>query len=432
MDRKIRVPFKGMSTDGWLKLILAAVLTFNLINFASPLLKGNWCMSVDFCGYYGAGQVWNQEGGPAIYDQDMLWAYQKDLFSAMNVSGADDAQIVSMVYLPVFLFPFRAFALIPFRVSLLLWYGLNFAALVLYLMFFSRKVSGKKLPWWTLLWLLAAYPVFRNFYDGQFNLLLLICMGEFLRATTSDKPIWSGVWLGGWLLKPQLLILILPFLLIQKKYKALLGFIISSIVLASLSFLLVGWEGLLGLKDVIFASAGGGANSHPEYMMNWRTVGLFVSLLSTPALGQVILWSGSIVTALIPLYVFRKKLPSDSPMFIIGVLGIVAATITASYHTHLHTAIILIPIVLYLFLRGFLDQKVLQTWVLIPFVSLILVYVVGIFTGPETESATLVLWVMLIHCLMMLGASLYLVGWAAAQKKAGLVDLPERQIESNP
>ena len=134
-----------MSPDGWLNLILAALLTFNLINFASPLLKGNWCMSVDFCGYYGAGQVWNEQGGPEIYDQETLWAYQKDLFSSMNTSETD-SEIVSIVYLPVFLFPLRTFALIPFRVSLLFWYGLNFAILILYLMFFSRKVSGKKLP----------------------------------------------------------------------------------------------------------------------------------------------------------------------------------------------------------------------------------------------------------------------------------------------
>ena len=422
MDRKIRVPFKGMSTDGWLKLILAAVLTFNLINFASPLLKGNWCMSVDFCGYYGAGQVWNQEGGLAIYDQDTLWVYQKDLFSTMNVSGADDAQIVSMVYLPVFLFPFRAFALIPFRVSLLLWYGLNFAALVLYLMFFSRKVSGKKLPWWTLLWLLAAYPVFRNFYDGQFNLLLLICMGEFLRATTLDKPIWSGVWLGGWLLKPQLLILILPFLLIQKKYKALLGFVISSIVLASLSFLLVGWEGLLGLKDVIFASAGGGANSHPEYMMNWRAIGFFVTLLTAPIVGEIIFWGGSVLTAVVPLYIFKKRMPSDSPMFVIELLGIVAATTAATYHSHVHTAIILIPLLLYLRLKGYLAQKVFLAWIFIPFISVILVFIAGSVFDPLKFPTAVSLLFMMSYCLCMLVANLNLLRWSLKQKPGLFID----------
>ena len=421
MNLKTSIPFKRMSPDGWLNLILAALLTFNLINFASPLLKGNWCMSVDFCGYYGAGQVWNEQGGPEIYDQETLWAYQKDLFSSMNTSETD-SEIVSIVYLPVFLFPLRTFALIPFRVSLLFWYGLNFAILILYLMFFSRKVSGKKLPVQILLWLLAAYPVFRNFYDGQINILLLICIGEFLRATTSDKPIWSGVWLGGWLLKPQLLILILPFLLIQKKYKALLGFIISSIVLAGLSFLLVGWEGLLRLKDVIFASAGGGANSHFEYMMNWRAVGLFTSLLMSPVVGEIILWAGSVLTAVIPLYVFRKKLQSDSPMFVIALLGIIAATTAVSYHSHVHTAIIFIPILLYLKLEGPLEQKALLAWVLIPYISIILVFITGSMFDPLKFPTTVSVLIMMSYCLCMLVANLNLLRWSLKQKAGSVVD----------
>ena len=58
-------------------------------------------------------------------------------------------------------------------------------------------------------------PVFLNFFFGQVNLWLLICAGEFFRAFLSAKPLKAGLFLGGWLLKPQLLILIIPFLLIQ-------------------------------------------------------------------------------------------------------------------------------------------------------------------------------------------------------------------------
>ncbi len=182
---------------------------------------------------------------------------------------------------------------------------------------------------------------------------------------------------GGWLLKPQLLILILPYLLIQKKYKALLGFVISSALLFGSSFLLVGWGGMSNLFNLIFESAEGGAASHYEYMMNWRMLSYYLSLFTTPIIGWVswvsLHWSQQQCRDC-----FRRRRSVDSPEFWIGLLSVLAATTLVAYHAHIHTAIIMLPVLLYILAKGWMDQRSIILWVTIPYLGLLLLYLIGL------------------------------------------------------
>ena len=60
----------------------------------------------------------------------------------------------------------------------------------------------------------------------------------------------SGIWLGGLLLKPQLLIIIIPILIIQKNWKVLMGFFASSGVIIGSSLILSGTKGMRSLIDL--------------------------------------------------------------------------------------------------------------------------------------------------------------------------------------
>ena len=44
----------------------------------------------------------------------------------------------------------------------------------------------------------------------------MIRTGEFIRSSLNKKPVLSGIWLAGLLLKPQLLILIVPIILLMR------------------------------------------------------------------------------------------------------------------------------------------------------------------------------------------------------------------------
>ena len=223
MKGKTRISFKGNTSAKWLNLLLAVLVTFFLVNLIQPLILGDWCKQSDYCGYYSAGVVMNNGKIADVYDLQILEEYQFKVFQEAN-SPEPRSEIIAMLYLPVFLIPFRLLALLNLSVSVIVWLVINFSILTAYLFFFAEKVSGKSLPLQIYFLILASLPVFRNFYDGQINVWLLICIGEFLRASLSKRPWVAGLWLGGLLVKPQLLILVLPFLLIQKRFKEIIAF----------------------------------------------------------------------------------------------------------------------------------------------------------------------------------------------------------------
>jgi len=92
--------------------------------------------------------------------------------------------------------------------------------------------------------MLLYFPVFANFINGQVNVFLLVCTGEFLRNVMEDHPFTAGLWLGGLLLKPQVLILIVPVILILRYWKIFAGFFASSAVILLTSLALSGWNGM--------------------------------------------------------------------------------------------------------------------------------------------------------------------------------------------
>jgi len=411
MEKKFQLPFQGLSSENWFNLLLVALVTYFIIYSGMPLFQGDWCRAVDFCGYYSAGRVMNEEKASDIYNYEVLEKYQSEIFSPWEVSGYE-TEFIPMVYLPVFLLPFKFFALFELPVSLLLWHFLNLIVLALYLFYFSKTVSENKVSLKILTLLVISYPVLQNFYYGQVNIWLLICFAEFLRAIVSDKPYKAGLWLGGWLLKPQILILILPFLFIQKKYKALLGFIFSSVFLFAVSFILVGWEGMNGFLSLIFESAEGGAASHFQYMMNWRMLSFYISYFTSPTVGWIFFGLASIVTAAVPLTVFRKTADVKSPAFAFGLMGIIAATTAVAYHAHLHTAVILIPILQYLYVKGYIGRKQVLTWILIPYGVDFTIYVIGALIKVNLLPEIMVWAINIGYGTGMLVANLVVLGWA--------------------
>jgi len=119
----------------------------------------------------------------------------------------------------VFFIPFKYLSKVNLQVSYWIWTSINLVALIGYLVFFLRKIFPQDKtaasPWKFLIPVLLSFPVFNNLINGQVEVFTLICAGEFVRNSLDKKPFLSGVWLGGLLIKPQLLILIIPYLLLR-------------------------------------------------------------------------------------------------------------------------------------------------------------------------------------------------------------------------
>lgn len=193
-----------------------------------------------------------------------------------------------------------------------------------------------------------SFPAFWTLAWGQVNILLVACVGEFLRAMVTEKPFRAGFWLGGLWLKPQTLVLILPALLLQRSWKALVAFGMISLLVWGNSIGIGGPEGSRRMLDLWLSSAVGMPTNNPQLMSNWRMVGTHLSSLVGPPVGWGIALTGLGLTVLVALSFWIRQRSPRSPQFGIALLGTLAATGAATWHSHMHMMTILIPPLLYL------------------------------------------------------------------------------------
>lgn len=417
MEGQPKRSYKWKSSDRWINLSLAVLVTFFIVYIGMPLVQGDWSQATDYYAFYNAGKIINSGNFADVYNLDLLANLEQELLMDIDGQVGAEFEVNPVQYPPLFLWPFSLFARLDFRASLVVWLVVNFLALVGYLWFFTKKVSGKAPALQLLLLFLVSFPVVHNFHYGQVNVWLLICVGEFLRASQSKKPLKAGLWLGGLLIKPHLLILLLPFLLIQKKFKEIAGFTISAIVAVGVSFALVGMDGFMALKDVMTEAAQGGVSSGFPYMMNWRMVSYYVELFSSPAVGKIVLILLTVITAGLPLIVFRKRIAADSPMFAVAALGVLAATTAVTYHIHVHTAMILIPVLLYLILKQQIDTKWVLVWNLAPILLFVVQYLLMALLVQGILPEAFAYFVVIFYGVGMLVVNMILLGWSVWQRK---------------
>ena len=186
----------------------------------------------------------------------------------------------------------------------------------------------------------------------------MVCLGEFIRCALNKNPLSSGLWLGGLLLKPQLLIMIIPILLLQRNWKVILGFFASSGVIIGSSLILAGIKGMRSLVNLWFRYGEGIASNSPERMINWRMVA--VNLNSS--IGWIVAILGMALTTLAIIYLVRKNNVFGSSQWVMVMLGIFSATLAITWHSHFHMAAVLIPFLIYCSLTQMLNKKVVLFW----------------------------------------------------------------------
>jgi hypothetical protein len=356
-----KLPFKHMTPIGWQNLALAALLIFYLIQISFDLFWHTTCghLAIDYCAFWSAGKVVNTNGYSAVYNLQLLGEVQKTILPRLTATSPTP-------FLPIFIPPFQLLALLDIFSSFWIWTILNLIVIISYLYYLSRQWTDKPLSVRFILMIAISLPVFINIFTGQINAWLMICVGEFMRAILAGKTYKAGIWLGGLLLKPQTLLLIIPFLAIQRAYKVLAGWVISSSVLMGISFALVGFNGLQKLLDLWIGFVGGLPTNDVEIMMNWRMLGLHLSALASPLIGWVVVGLGSIATLLACIYLWRSSIDFHSKSFVFAFLGIMAATCLFAWHSHIHMAMILIPPLVYLKGQNQLSDKILNYWVFLP------------------------------------------------------------------
>lgn len=337
------IPFSNLSSREWQNLGILAVVVFYILRIITEILYNNTFMILggDFLSFWSAGFLANTQGYSSAYDLSQIGKIQL-LYIPKPANAISYTFIpLPMIFLPFFLTPFQILAYIPIYVSFVLWTGLNLFGYIAYLYWFSKSLNTR-LSLRTLLLLILFFPTYQSLFWGQIGIFLLIPIGEFYRSILLNKPFKAGIWLSFLLIKPQILVLIIPYLLITRQFKTIFGFTIFSLVIIIVSWLLVGKSGMLAwlslLRDV---SANKVTSIGALGMLNWRMVDLNIEEIFHTSIGSGISTLG-ILGTIIALYYILRHIPemSDSRRY----LAIFSATGLVSPHFHIHSAIIQVPL----------------------------------------------------------------------------------------
>jgi len=349
-------------------LALIALLAYYLAWFLVPLMYHQFFVSLasDYLALWSAGKIAREQGFAQVYRLETLRDVQQAL-----VPNPDPQKLVfypiPAPYLPFFQLPMLFLSGLPPALSFWIWTFLNFGVLLAYLIHYARRWAPLQKASRPLLFLLFSLPVFGNFFWGQLNVWLLICVGEFLWNLHEGHPWRAGLWLSGLMLKPQTLLLIAPLLLLWRAWKTLAGFLTGTSGILLFSALLLGREGILNFLSLstFWGNRGNELPAlNPSNMMNWRMVAehLTIWLGKGPAWGIALL--GSLVTLWIALRpCLRFPAPRQMPVVF---LRIFAATLLVTWHSHYHMAMILLPPLLPALLNGEIPFHRLTRWVFLP------------------------------------------------------------------
>ncbi len=389
MSLKFSIPRNWINLTWWIWVILLIVYGINLNK------EDFFCFSsaTDFRGYYASAQIAWSEGFVKIYHQPTQDSYQKKLeLHCRNNTATSPAIKVSMPYFPVFVIPLLLLPIFEFHTSFILWVMVNSIILIIYCKYFLNRLKVKT-NWLILFQWLVCLPLFANLVLGQVNSLLVICLGEFTYYWIKNKEIKSGAWLAVMLVKPHLLIFLIPGLVIARKWRILIGFLSGSILILGISYFLVSKEGFDGILKIVSQFASQDFQS-AAFMMNWRAVALNLQTISFGDIGWTINAITVGLTTILVLFfwyqfyqythqfrsseVFHniqgpkqnetKSLSSNKNLIstILLVMATYAATLTVTWHSHFYMLILLIPLLTYLDTKKRIQNILLAFWTWVP------------------------------------------------------------------
>lgn len=346
-------------------LALAAILYFAFFMLSAQARGWFDYLGVDYRVYWASAQIARTYGFADVYDLNRQTEFQDRVYRQYARSAqTKPVEVIEIPYLPIFIAPLLPFGLLDPMTGFVLWSvinGLFYLAYVWRLMRASRTRFDAFLG----LGVFLSLPLMFNLFFGQIDIILFVALGEALIALGRDKEAAAGAWLAGLLLKPQLLVLILPGLLIQKKWRALAGFGAVALLLGAASVVLASVDGMLAWTRLVlnFAAPQGVATNFTESMMSWRALALNWNSVAPFQIGWGIAALGIGITTLAGLSLWFYARASEKYLWVW--LGTLAATFAVAWHSHAHTAVLLFaPMILGW--QEFRSLRVLRWWLVLP------------------------------------------------------------------
>jgi hypothetical protein len=358
--RHLIAPFfsiENMKT--WLIKNGAVFLVMILFFPAFGMLKEN----SDFIAQYTAGIILKRHDSSRLYEIDFqkkIQTEQKDLYFPSSPYRDElilftQPPFTAMVYFPFAYFSYQTAKNIFNLFSLI-------CLFIVALLFFPQSEMEKSF-FHDLVFLASFFspPICATFIQSQTSILGLLFFILTFLALKRGNDIRAGFWLSAALIRFQLLPAFLLFLLINRKWKVLSGFLAGGSFLLSISAYVVGWEGMV--KYLQLAINIGTWNHQygvsPDRAHSLR--GQISSLLAfmSPTGIWIIAATISLVLLVWYLATWKGKWDTGTPQFDLGFAVLSVLSLLIAPHLNFHDlSLLILPVwIIYrLMLMGEIDK----------------------------------------------------------------------------
>jgi hypothetical protein len=229
-------------------------------------------LGADFGAYYVAGRIYNSLAPERIYERELHQQLYHELFPATPVN-----EELPYLNAPFFILPFPLLARLHYAWAYLCWVVFS---LGLYLAGFTLLYrTCAALPpesYKTALLLALSFMPFlvECLAGGQTSAVGFFSLAVALSCEQRGRRVLSGVVLSLCLYKPTLLVLMLPMLVLTRRWASLSGFLLGGGWLALLSWWLVGTVGGQSYLKLLFVFADASASDATTILKSWKYVDL--------------------------------------------------------------------------------------------------------------------------------------------------------------
>ncbi len=360
----------------WLLLFMAAAVSLYAVQVIRTVsTRGLFeYIGIDYGLYRATAKAIVNDGFDKAYDLSVMKRYQRPLYYRYSHGPAMGMHFMFSVvpYLPVFFLPLLVIPLFSPVSGFIFWTVAN-AILILCSSMRLAKCFRCDNRFLTAAAFLLSFPAFYALFFGNVSSWLLPFLGEFMIAFIGGREFTSGLWLGGLLLKPQTLVVLLPGLLIRKRFRVMIGFMAAAAVIIIVSLGLLGVDGIRAYLDSFSSMGRDEALVFPQTMMNWRALGINLEPVLGETVSMILVVAGISLTFMASLLFWKISDLCSPDSFAALVLGSYAATAVIAWHSYIHMALPLAAPLLYLTARRLLPAGTLGVWafaVPIPFVAL--------------------------------------------------------------
>jgi hypothetical protein len=232
-------------------LLIPAAIFFHARNASGKVFRD--FLPVDFIYYYGDGRLVKDYPPGALYDHDMQMKVFNEIYPE-TYSVSPYPPLVGEIFSLYARFSLESAYFLWFATSLVLYIAGTVAGL-------KAAFPGEPLKRSLALCFVLAFPPFLGFNlgAGQLSSVAVFAVGCTLFLDRRLRPFASGLALSILSYKPILLVLILPMLLLTRRFRTLWGYLSGTTALIAISTALSGpsiWIAYAGLIKIWLHGAG--------------------------------------------------------------------------------------------------------------------------------------------------------------------------------